>query len=117
MMKKLIWAGLLLAGSSTLALADMGAGLIGNTVTLTAADGAVTQVYYSDAAATEVKAPDGAVTSGVWRVEGNKVCRQAGDAPESCTPPLEEPPVVGSAGTIDADDGPLQWVVTAGKGF
>lgn len=116
-MKKLIWASLLLTGSSALALADVGGGLVGNTVTVTAADGAVTQIYYPDATVIEVKAPDGTLKTGRWRVEDNKICTQQGDAPESCTPPIEEPPVAGSSGTIGEDENALQWAVTTGKGF
>lgn len=116
-MKKPIWAAFLVAGSATLALADVGAGLVGNTVTVTNADGTVIQIYYPDTRTIEVKAPDGALKAGTWRVEDNKICTQQGDNPESCTPPIEEPPVVGSMGTLDADKGALQWAVSAGRGF
>src|SRR5690606_15151023 len=59
-MKKLILA----AAVSTFALAgaafaNVGAGLVGNTVTLTGPDGAVTKIYYPDESSIVVKGADG----------------------------------------------------------
>ncbi|WP_420560921.1 hypothetical protein [Tepidicaulis sp.] len=116
-MKKVLLAAAFLAGSSVAALADVGAGLVGNTVTLTGPEGAVTQVYYPDASTTEVKLPDGSTATGTWRVDGNKICTVTGENPETCTAAIEEAPTVGSSGTIEGEQGNVEWQVSEGKAF
>ncbi len=116
-MKKLVLTAAALAMSTSFALADIGAGLVGNTVTLTGPDGTVTKVHYPDASNIVLKLPDGAEVPGTWRVEGNSICTTAGDQPENCTPPIDEAPAVGSSGTIDGEAGSVAWAVTAGKDF
>ncbi|MEQ9144220.1 MAG: hypothetical protein RLO08_07665 [Parvibaculaceae bacterium] len=116
-MKKLFLSTAILAASAGMALADVGAGLVGNTVTLTGPDGATTMVYYPDASSVVVKTPDGAEVPGSWRVDGDKICTTTGDQPENCTAPIDEAPGVGSSGTIDGEAGSVGWTVTAGKGF
>ncbi len=79
-MKKIILA--VAFGISTLvlggpAMADVGAGLVGNTVTLTAADGTVTKIFYPDSSNIVVKAGDGAETAGSWRVADQTICTQS----------------------------------------
>lgn len=99
------------------ALANVGDGLVGNTVTLTGPDGAVTKIYYPDASSIVVKGADGSEAQGSWRVSDNTICTKVGDAPENCTAPIEEAPAVGSSGMIDGAQGQVQWAVSAGKGF
>ena len=111
-MKKLVLTAAAFAMSTSFAMADIGAGLVGNTVTLTGPDGTVTKVHYPDASNIVLKLPDGAEVPGTWRVEGNTICTVAGDQPENCTPPA-----VGSSGTIDGEAGSVAWAVTAGKDF
>lgn len=117
-MKKLILAAAISTFAFTgAALANVGDGLVGNTVTLTAADGSVTKIYYPDASSIVVKAADGSESEGTWRVSDNTICTKVGDAPENCTAPIEEAPAVGSSGTIEGQQGAVQWAVTEGKGF
>ena len=119
-MKKTIFAATLAVSAMALAMpasADVGAGLVGNTVTLTAADGAVTKIYYPDASSIVVKAADGSEVAGSWRVADNTICTTMGDAPENCTAPIDEAPAVGGSGTIEGEQGAVQWAVTAGKDF
>ncbi|HAC58181.1 hypothetical protein [Parvibaculum sp.] len=99
------------------AFANAGAGLVGNTVTLTGPDGAVTKIYYPDASSIVVKGADGSEAQGTWRVDGDKICTTVADAAENCTAPVEEAPTVGSSGTIEGEQGAVQWAVTEGKGF
>ncbi len=119
-MKKIILA--VAFGISTLvlggpAMADVGAGLVGNTVTLTAADGTVTKIFYPDSSNIVVKAGDGAEMAGNWRVADQTICTKVGDAPENCTAPIEEAPAVGSAGVIQGEQGEVKWAVSEGKAF
>ena len=119
-MKKTIFAAALAVPAITLAApatADVGAGLVGNTVTLTAADGAVTKIYYPDASNIVVKAADGSEIAGSCRVSDNTICTTMGEAPENCTAPIEEAPAVGGSGTIEGEQGNVGWTVTAGKDF
>lgn len=116
-MKKLLLSAVFLAGSAFAAHADVGAGLVGNTVTLTGSDGTVTQIYYPDDSTTQVKLPDGNVVSGTWRVEGDTICTVTGEAPESCTDPIEEAPAAGASGTIEGPEGSVEWKVSEGKAF
>jgi hypothetical protein len=116
-MKKLFLTAAALAMSTSFAMADIGAGLVGNTVTLTGPDGAVTKVHYPDGSNIVLKMADGAEIPGTWRVNANSICTTAGDQPENCTPPIEEAPIVGSSGTIDGEAGSVAWAVTAGKDF
>ncbi len=118
-MKKISLATLVLTSSLGLgaALADVGTGLVGNTVTLTSDDGAVTKIFYADASNLVVKTAEGTEIPGTWRVEDNKICTSAGDTPESCTTPIDEAPAVGSAGSIDGEAGSVSWTVTAGRDF
>jgi len=118
-MKKLLLSVAILTASAGVALADIGAGLIGNTVTLTGPDGAETRIYYPDASTLVMKIPTGAEIPGTWRVDGETICTTAGDQPENCTPPIAEAPTPGASGTIDGDGdaGSVAWAVTAGKDF
>ncbi|MEQ9518348.1 MAG: hypothetical protein RLN89_02785 [Parvibaculum sp.] len=106
-----------LAFGASVAGADVGAGLVGNTVTLTSSDGAETQIYYADGSKIVIKTSEGAEIPGTWRVEGNTICTSAGDAPESCTAPIDEAPIVGSAGSIEGEAGSVAWAVSAGRDF
>lgn len=119
-MKKLVLAATF--ALSTLAFAgaanaDVGAGLIGNTVTLTAPDGAVTKIHYPDASSVVVLGADGTEMGGSWRVADNTICTTIGDQPENCTAPIDEAPTVGSSGTLESENGNVGWAVTAGKDF
>ncbi|MDP2123391.1 MAG: hypothetical protein Q8J92_03320 [Parvibaculum sp.] len=119
-MKKTIFAAALAVSAVALAapaMADVGAGLVGNTVTLTAADGAVTKIFYPDTSSIVVKAADGSEISGSWRVADNTICTTMGEAPENCTAPIEDAPTVGGSGTIEGEQGNVNWSVTAGKDF
>lgn len=116
-MKHPLLSAVFLTLSGTIALADVGAGLIGNTVTLTGPDGVSTQIFYSDANTILVKIPDGTEVPGTWRVDGNKICTTTGTMPENCTDPIDEPPAAGSSGAIDGEGGTVTWSIAAGKGF
>lgn len=99
------------------ARADVGSGLVGNTVELTGAQG-TTKIYYPDRKRILVRAPDGTQTRGWWRVKGKRICTRMAKTPENCTDPITEPPKAGSSGTITGgSDGDLQWSVTKGKAF
>lgn len=99
------------------AMADVGSGLIGNTVTLTMADGTITRIFYSDASTLTVRLADGTETQGSWRVDADRICTTVGNAPENCTAPITEPPVAGSNGEITGDQGTVKWAVSPGKSF
>lgn len=99
------------------AYANVGAGLVGNTVTLTGADGGVMKIYYPDASNIVVQGADGAEVAGTWRVDGNKICTTVGDNPENCTDAVDEAPTVGASGTIEGEQGAVQWAVSEGKDF
>ena len=117
-MKKLILAAAISTFAFTgAALANVGDGLVGNTVTLTFADGSQSQIYYPDASTIMVKSPDGSVSEGTWHVSDNKICTKVGDAPENCTAPVEEAPAVGSSGVVSGEQGEIKWAVSEGKGF
>lgn len=117
-MKKIILATALLIGTTGVALADNGAGLVGNTVVLKNDAGDTSKIYYSSEKTIEVQGPDDHLTQGKWRLLGEKICTTIGDEPENCTDPIKEPPVVGSDGTIKGDNGAsVDWKVVAGKDF
>ncbi|MBV1933328.1 MAG: hypothetical protein KUG59_01460 [Parvibaculaceae bacterium] len=117
-MKKFILATALLIGSAGVAIADNGAGLVGNTVVLKNDVGDISKVYYSSAKSIEVQGPDGHLTQGEWRLLGDKICTTLGDTPENCTAPIRQPAIVGSSGTLkDADEKFIEWTVVAGKGY
>jgi hypothetical protein len=119
-MKKTILAAVVAASAFALAapaLADVGAGLVGNTVTLTAADGSVTKIYYPDTASIVVKTADGSEVPGSWRVSDNTICTTMGEAPENCTAPIDEAPVAGASGVIQGEQGEVKWAVSEGKAF
>lgn len=98
--------------------ADVGSGLIGNTVILSAADGAVTRVFYQDEKTIIIRATDGTLAMGQWRVKDNSICTRMGDnQPENCTAAIDQPPVAGSSGVITGEHGDIRWSVIAGKGF
>lgn len=99
------------------AFANVGDGLVGNTVTLTGPDGSVTKIYYPDASTIVVKGADGSEAEGTWRVSDNTICTKVGETPENCTAPIEEAPAVGSSGTIEGEQGSVSWAVTEGKDF
>lgn len=98
------------------ALADVGSGLVGNTVELTGPQG-TTKIYYPDRKRIIVRAPDGKETRGWWRVKGKSICTKMAKTPENCTDPISEPPKAGSTGVITGGEGDLKWSVTEGKGF
>lgn len=119
-MKKLVLAATVVVSAIALggiAMADVGTGLVGNTVTLTAADGSQTQIFYPDASNIQVKTADGTVSDGSWHVAGDTICTQVGDAPENCTAPIEEAPAAGSSGVIEGEQGEVKWSVSEGKAF
>ena len=117
-MKKIILATALLIGSAGIAIADNGAGLVGNTVILKNDSGDISKVFYSSKKELEVQGPDGHLTQGKWRLLGDKICTTLGDTAENCTAPIKEPAVVGSSGVLADDDGKLiEWNVVAGKGY
>ncbi|MEX1154166.1 hypothetical protein [Parvibaculum sp.] len=119
-MKKTIFAAALAAAAVAFAApatADVGAGLVGNTVTLTFADGSQSKIFYPDASSIVVKAPDGSEAQGSWHVSDNKICTKVGEAAENCTDPVEEAPAVGSSGVIPGEQGEVKWAVSEGKGF
>lgn len=119
-MKKFLFAAAFAVSAYALsgpAMADVGAGLVGNTVTLTAADGSVTQIFYPDTSSILVKGADGTETAGNWRVADNTICTKVGDAPENCTAPIEEAPAVGSSGVLTGEQGEVKWAVSEGKAF
>jgi len=126
------FAALLISGVIAFAIApaqaagNVGSGLIGNTVELTGAAG-TTKIFYRDRDNLWIKMPDGKVRRGWWRIKGRSICTRTSDAPENCTPPVDVPPVVGSAGVIknpgahleggDVDAGDVTWIVKKGKTF
>lgn len=119
-MKKLVLAAAFAVSTFALAgaaHANVGAGLIGNTVTLTGADGGVMKIYYPDASNIVVQGPNGGEVAGTWRVDGNRICTTVGAQPENCTDPVEEAPSAGSSGTIEGAQGAVQWAVSEGKDF
>lgn len=118
-MKKLVLAAAFAVSSLALAgaaHANVGAGLVGNTVTLTGPSG-VMKIYYPDTSSIVVKGADGAEVAGTWRVDGNKICTTVGENPENCTDAVDEAPTVGSSGTIEGKQGAVQWAVSEGKDF
>ena len=76
-MKKFVLAAAFAVSTFALAgvaSANVGAGLVGNTVTLTGPDGAVTKIYYPDATSIVVQGADGTESQGTWRVSDNTIC-------------------------------------------
>lgn len=117
-MKKIILATALLIGTTGIALADIGTGLVGNTVVLKNEAGDTSKVYYSSKKAIEVQGPDEHLTPGKWRLLGDKICTTIGEDPENCTGRIRQPAIVGSSGTIPVEDGKaIEWTVVAGKDF
>lgn len=116
-MNKLLLSAAILVATAGGAFADIGAGLIGNTITLTGPDGSVTKIFYPDADNLVMQIPTGAEIPGTWRVEGDTICTTAGDQPENCTPPIAEAPEVGSSGEIVGEAGTVSWIVSAGHDF
>ncbi len=116
MNKILLSIGILIA-SAGIALADIGAGLVGNTVILTEPDGEEIRIFYVDTENIVLKLPDGAEVPGTWRVVDDTICTTAGSEAETCSTPISEPPAVGSSGTLEAEEGAVAWAVTAGKDF
>ena len=111
-------APFLAASSPAWAAANVGTGLVGNTVELTGPQG-TTKIFYADRKTILVHAPDGSEMKGSWRVKGRQICTRMEKKPENCTAPIDVPPVQGSAGTLPGHDGAgdLKWAVTKGKGF
>ena len=117
-MKKIILATALLIGTTGIALADIGTGLVGNTVVLKNESGDTSKIYYSSKKAIEVQGPDEHLTQGQWRLVGDKICTTVGEDPENCTGRIRQPAIVGSSGTIKGDGGEaVEWTVVAGKDF
>lgn len=101
----------------TAARADVGSGLVGNTVELTGPAG-TTRIYYPNRKHIIVRTPDGKQAKGWWRVKGKSICtKMPKAAKESCTDPITEPPVAGSSGEFTGGDGSVKWSVNKGKGF
>ncbi len=97
--------------------ADVGSGLVGNTVEVTGPAG-TTKIYYPNRKHIVVRTPDGKLAKGWWRVRGKSICTKMPKADkESCTDPIDEPPVAGSSGEITGGDGNIKWSVNKGKGF
>ncbi|MBI1260738.1 MAG: hypothetical protein GC184_03345 [Rhizobiales bacterium] len=101
------------------AMADVGDGLIGNTVILAGPDGNVTRIYYQDDKTLVIRANDGTLAMGQWRVKDKSICTRMGEgAPENCTPEIDVPPTAGSSGVIPGENNSeIKWSVIAGKGF
>ncbi|MES1991856.1 MAG: hypothetical protein V4441_13025 [Pseudomonadota bacterium] len=98
--------------------ANVGSGLIGNTVILTAPNG-TTQIFYKDRDNLIIKLPNGKTKRGWWRVKGRSICTKT-EAVENCTVAVDVPPVAGASGTIPAPDAttpPLTWEVRKGRAF
>ncbi|KAB7738625.1 hypothetical protein F2P47_16005 [Parvibaculum sedimenti] len=99
------------------AWADVGSGLVGNTVELTGPAG-TTKIYYPNRKHIIVRGLDGKQAKGWWRVKGKSICTKMPKADkESCTDPIAEPPVAGSSGEFTGGDATIKWSVSKGKGF
>jgi|GEM_PF-907801 len=98
--------------------ANVGTGLIGNTVILTGPTG-TTQIFYKDRDNLVIKLPNGKTKRGWWRVKGRSICTKTNED-ENCTPAVDVPPVAGASGTIpspDATTPPLTWEIREGRAF
>ena len=106
------------AAKKAKAPANVGSGLIGNTVILTGPTG-TTQIFYKDRDNLVIKLPNGKTKRGWWRVKDRSICTKT-DATENCTVAVDVPPVAGASGTIPAPDAvtpPLTWEVRKGRAF
>ena len=101
------------------AMADVGDGLIGNTVILAGPEGSVTRIFYQDDKTLIIRANDGSLAMGQWRVKDKSICTRMGEgAPENCTAEIDVPPTAGSSGVIPGENNSeIKWSVIAGKGF
>jgi len=71
-LKSAALAALLAGAGAVAAFANVGAGLVGNSVTVTGPDGATVILYYPDASTVERKAPDGSMASGTWMASNSR---------------------------------------------
>lgn len=116
-LKSVALAALLTGAGAVAALANVGSGLVGNSVTVTGPDGASVILYYPDASTVERQTPDGATASGTWSVNGQDICTAFPGEDEACVTVTEEAPAVGASGEIPGEAGVSTWAVTEGKGF
>jgi len=116
-LKSAALAALLAGAGAVAAFANVGAGLVGNSVTVTGPDGATVILYYPDASTVERKAPDGSMASGTWSVNGQDICTTFPGEEEACVTVTEEAPVVGASGEIPGEAGASTWSVSEGKAF
>ncbi|MEQ8748108.1 hypothetical protein [Pyruvatibacter sp.] len=117
LLKSAALAALLTGAGAVAAFANVGAGLVGNSVTLTGPDGAVVMLHYPDASSVERQLPDGTTSSGTWTVNGQDICTTFEGEPEACVTVTEEAPAVGASGEIPGEAGVSTWAVTEGKAF
>lgn len=108
----------LLTGAGALAaLANVGAGLVGNSVTLTGPDGATVTLYYPDASTVERQAPDGSTATGSWSVNGQDICTAFPGEEQACVTVSDTPPAPGASGEVEGEGGVTTWAVSEGKAF
>ncbi len=117
LLKSAALAALLTGAGAVAALANVGAGLVGNSVTVTGPDGASVILYYPDASTVERQAPDGSTASGTWSVNGQDICTAFPGEEEACVTVTEEAPTVGASGEIPGEGGVSTWAVSEGKAF
>lgn len=116
-LKSAALAALLTGAGGLAALANVGAGLVGNTVSLTGPDGATVQLYYSDDSTVIRKGPDGTEATGSWKVNGQDICTSFPGEEEACATVSDTPPAPGASGQIEGEAGVTTWSVSEGKGF
>lgn len=117
MIKSVALAALLTGAGAVAALANVGNGLVGNSVTLTGPDGATVVLYYPDASSVERQLPDGTTTAGTWSVNGQDICTTFPGEEQACVTVSEEAPAVGASGEIPGEAGVSTWAVSEGKAF
>ncbi len=110
-------AVLLTGAGAVAALANVGAGLVGNSVTLTGPDGGTVVLYYADESTVVRQAPDGSEATGSWSVNGQDICTSFPGEEEACATVTDAPPAPGEGGEIEGEAGVTTWEVTEGKAF
>lgn len=110
-------AALLTGAGAVAAFANVGAGLVGNTVSLTGPEGATVMLYYPDDATVVRKAPDGSEATGSWTVNGQDICTTFPGEEEACATVTDTPPAPGASGEVEGEEGTTTWSVSEGKGF
>lgn len=116
-LKSAALAALLTGAGAIAALANVGAGLVGNSVTLTGPDGATVVLFYPDASSVERKAPDGSTATGSWAVNGQDICTTFPGEEEACVTVTDTAPAVGASGEVPGEAGVTTWTVSEGKAF